>query len=267
MQKYYNEATMKKIVSTLALGALMASTASADLARVEAGVGAWSYKPSGIITYTDNDGTLTNTSDETAQTSAYLWLLVKHPIPILPNLRLEYVTIHDDGTGSGKYDGINFPAGTSTTMDLTQYDIIPYYNILDNTFWTTVDIGLDIKVADYEYHAKQVSPITVGGVSGVTEDYNDKGIVVVPLLYLRGRVEIPMTDIGFEADAKYVSYDGDTVYDARAKVDYTLSFLPIIQPAIEIGYRVQKYDFTSEDGKTYMNMDFKGLYMGIMARF
>jgi outer membrane protein len=269
MQKYYNEVIMKKLISSLALGALMATAASADFTRVEAGVGAWSYKPSGIITYTDNDGTLTNTSDEKAQTSAYLWLLIKHPIPILPNLRLEYATVHDDGKGEGSYNGYTFPAGTTTTWDLTQYDIIPYYNILDNTFWTTVDIGVDVKVVQSDYTAKNVqfnANNFFNGSSPLT-DYNEKDTAVVPLAYLRGRVEIPMTDIGFEADAKYISYDGDTIYDVRAKVDYTLSFVPVVQPAIEIGYRAQKYDFTSEDKKTKLNMDFGGLYMGIMARF
>jgi len=261
---------MKKILSSLALGAtILSTTASADLTRVEAGVGAWSYKPSGTILYTDNDGTLTNTSLEKSQTSAYVWMLIKHPIPILPNLRLEYATVHDDGTGSGSYNGYTFPADTPTTWDLTQYDIIPYYNILDNTFWTTIDIGIDIKVVESDYTAKnvQLNVSNIGTGNSVLTDYNEKDTVAVPLAYLRGRVEIPMTDIGFEADAKYISYDGDTIYDIRAKVDYTLSFIPVVQPAIEIGYRAQKYDFTSEDKTTKVNMDFAGLYMGIMARF
>ena len=264
---------MKKIVSSIVLGtSLLSTVASADLTRVEAGVGAWSYKPSGIITYTDNDGTLTNTSLEKSQSSAYVWMFIKHPIPILPNLRLEYATVHDDGKASGKYNGIDAKVGTPSTWDLTQYDIIPYYNILDNTFWTTVDVGIDIKVVESDYTAKSVSPISIPGgsltsVSGVTTDYNEKDTAVVPLAYLRGRVEIPATDIGLEADAKYISYDGDTIYDVRAKVDYTLSFIPVVQPAIEIGYRAQKYDFTSKDKKTKVNMDFGGLYMGIMARF
>jgi len=260
---------MKKIVSLLALGALMATAANADFTRVEAGVGAWSYKPSGIITYTDNDGTLTNTSLEKAQTSAYAWIFVKHPIPLVPNLRLEYATVHDDGKGSGSYNGYVFPADTKTTLDLTQYDVIPYYNILDNTFWTTIDLGIDLKVLQSDYTAKnvQVNPANIIGGGSVIKDYNEKDSAVIPLGYVRGRVEIPMTDIGFEADAKYISYDGDTVYDVRAKVDYTLSFLPVVQPAIEIGYRAQKYDFTSKDKKTKVNMDVSGLYMGIMARF
>ena len=263
---------MKKIISSLTLGSVLLSTvASADFARVEAGVGAWSYKPSGYLTYTDHYGTLKNTSLEKSQVSAYAWIFVKHPIPVIPNLRLEYATLHDDGKASGSYDGISAPAGTPSTWDLTQYDVIPYYNILDNTFWTTIDVGIDVKFIKSDYTAEGVSQIPGAGIlstiAGVPTDYNEKDNVVVPLAYLRGRVEIPTTDIGLETDAKYISYDGNTVYDIRAKVDYTLSFIPVVQPAIEVGYRAQKYDLTSDDKKTKLKMDFGGMYMGIMARF
>lgn len=260
---------MKKIISLMGLGLLLATTANADFARVEAGAGVWNYKATGEMVYTDSTGTLTNTTNGDAQSSAYVWLLVKHPIPILPNIRLEYSTIHDDGKGSGTYDSITFPADTPTTTDLTEYDIIPYYNILDNTFWTTVDVGVDLKVVDYDFTAKALttSPSSTFQYPVLTKDYNKKGSSVIPLAYLRTRVEIPVTDIGLEADAKFISYDGDTVYDARAKVDYTLGFVPVVQPAIEVGYRVQKYDFKNKDKTFHMNMDFKGVYMGLMARF
>ena len=262
---------MKKILSSLTVGAtLLSTTANADFIRVEAGAGAWSYKPSGVVTYTDNYGTLNNTSQEKAQTSAYAWIFFKHPLPIIPNLRLEYATIHDDGKASGSYDGIKAPVGTPSTLDLTQYDIIPYYNLLDNTFWTTIDVGIDVKIIQLDYTAKGVSQFSgsdTSSVLGVPTDYNTKGTAPLPLVYLRGRVEIPFTDIGIEADAKYITYDGNTAYDIRAKVDYTFGFIPVVQPAIEVGYRAQKYDFTSEDKKTKVNMDFSGVYMGIMARF
>ena len=255
---------MKKILSTMVLGSVLATVASADIARVEAGVGVWSYKPSGFISYTDYDGTLAHTSLEKNQVSAYAWLLIKHPIPIIPNLRVEYASVHDDGQTTGSYDGISAKKGTVSTLDLTQYDIIPYYNILDNTFWTTIDIGVDVKIINSDYTAKGVS--LLGGLL-TTEDYNKKATIPVPLGYIRGRVEIPTTNIGLETDAKYISYGGNTVYDIRAKVDYTLGFIPVVQPAIEIGYRAQKYDIQSEDKKTKVKMDFGGVYMGVMVRF
>jgi outer membrane protein len=256
---------MKKLISTIALGSLLATAASADFARVEAGAGAWGYTPSGSFDYTDNDGTLKNTSNETAQTSGYLWILVKHPIPLLPNIRLEYASMHDEGKATGSYDGITAPTDRDTILDITEYDVIPYYNLLDNTFWTTIDAGLDIKIVQTDYTVKDVTLNT--SVPPSIEDYNTKDTLIIPLAYLRGRVEIPFTGIGIEADGKYISYNGNTVYDVRAKVDYTLDFIPIIQPGIELGYRAQHVDVESDDKTLQANMDFKGVYFGAMLRF
>ncbi|MDO8453458.1 MAG: hypothetical protein Q7S59_02680 [Sulfurimonas sp.] len=41
---------MKKILSIVACGAIFATVATADIARVEMGVGAWAQKASGEIT-------------------------------------------------------------------------------------------------------------------------------------------------------------------------------------------------------------------------
>ncbi|MDD3060046.1 MAG: TIGR04219 family outer membrane beta-barrel protein, partial [Sulfurimonas sp.] len=140
--------------------------------------------------------------------------------------------------------------------------IIPYYNILDNTGWTTLDIGLDAKVVSLDYAAQGV---TIGTLA--SQNYSDSVTIVVPMAYLRARVEIPATNIGLEADAKYVTYDGSTISDMRAKVDYTLDFFPVVQPALEIGYRTQKIDIASSDVKSVINIEYSGLYAGLMLRF
>ncbi|MGB3961303.1 MAG: TIGR04219 family outer membrane beta-barrel protein, partial [Sulfurimonas sp.] len=152
---------------------------------------------------------------------------------------------------------------TPTSLKMKQFDIIPYYNILDNTAWTTLDIGLDAKVVSLDYAANGVTNNT----TSLTEDYSDSVTIVVPMAYLRARVEIPATNIGLEADAKYVTYDGSTISDMRAKVDYTLDFFPVVQPALEIGYRTQKIDIASSDVKSAINIEYSGLYAGLMLRF
>jgi outer membrane protein len=210
------------------------------------------------MNYTDNGADGAYTSDEKDYSQVYVWMLIKHPIPILPNLRLEYVSMEDEGSVSGTFKDFDVPIGQTTlTYKMKQYDIIPYYNILDNTAWTTLDIGLDLKVVDVSY---DVAPST--GFTG----YSDSEVVVIPLLYVRARVEVPATDIGLEADVKYVAYDGSKVYDVRAKIDYTLSFIPVIQPAFEIGYRVQKLDL-DDDENARVDMEYSGFYAGLMLRF
>ncbi len=254
---------MKKNLMALACSIALAATASADIGRVEMGAGAWMQTPSGDITYTESGLTASDVSEEKEETSPYVWLLIKHPIPVLPNLRLEYVTLANTGTATGKFKDFE-PTTTpaKTTLDMTQYDIIPYYNILDNTAWITLDLGIDLKVIDVDYKAEGV---TVNYVTNTT--YNDTASVVIPLAYVRARMEIPATNIGLESDVKYISNGSSTVYDIRAKVDYTLDFIPVVQPAIELGYRVQKFKIDDADVNGKMDLDFAGVYAGLMARF
>ena len=260
------EIPMKKILTSLAAVATLTTALSADFARVEMGVGAWSQTPSGYATRTDGDGFLnlegTYTSSEEDSQEIYAWLLVKHPLPIIPNIRLEYVSVSDEGKTSGKVNGIGVTDGP-TTLDTNQYDIIPYYNILDNNFWITLDLGLDIKVIESDTKVEGTSGIPPFTITGTIYDETDT--TVIPLLYVRTRVEIPVTNIGLEADAKVITDGTNTMYDVRAKIDYTLGFVPVVQPALEVGYRIQQ--LTVDDGDTQVDLNYAGVYAGLMLRF
>ena len=250
---------MKKIITILSLSALISSSLLADLARLEMGVGSWLNTASGEKTYTDNGANGVDTSLEEENSNLYIWTLIKHPIPIIPNLRLEYTNVSTKGVANGTFE--DFTASNSPTqLEMLQYDIIPYYNLLDNTAWMTLDVGLDIKVMDISYKAENVSTL-------LSTSYSETNNFVLPLLYTRARVEIPGTNIGLETDVKFVSYNSSKVYDIRAKVDYTLEFIPVIQPAIEIGYRTQKYDIDDSDIDGKLNLDFSGFYAGAVIRF
>ncbi|WP_324171901.1 TIGR04219 family outer membrane beta-barrel protein [Sulfurimonas sp.] len=253
---------MKKILTTLVCAAFLSSSISADIIKVELGVGAWAQASSGELSYADAGIKATDTSKEDSKTQAYLWVLLKHPVPILPNLRLEYVNLNNNGLATGSFKNFTAPTNSKTTLSVTEFDIIPYYNILDNTAWITLDVGLDLKVADIKYEADAVV------VDVVTTDYSDSVAVVIPLLYLRARVEIPKTNIGLESDVKYISYSGNTIYDARAKIDYTFDIKLPIKPAIELGYRVQKIKLEDDSaGNAKVDLNFAGVYAGLMLRF
>jgi len=225
---------MQKILKTLIGGAILASTLSADIARVEIGAGAWSHTPSGEVGMVDVVG-------QSEQTEAYAWALVKHPVPVVPNIRVEYAN-----TSVGNVAG---------AMSLTQYDVIPYYNLIDNTFWMTLDVGLDLKV----FNASMEDSM-IGMVSAQTDS------AVFPLAYVRTRFQLPLSGLAAEADVKYIEYSDNLIYDARVKLDYTFTSFPVIEPGIELGYRVQKID-TAELFDINMVSDFEGVYAGVMVRF
>lgn len=252
---------MKKVASWICFAALTTSSAYADMVRVETGIGGWNQQASGYISRTDGDGALalrgTYTSAEKKYTEIYAWALIKHPVPIVPNLRLEYVSIQDKGEVTGSVDNINLPLGGHAKYETKQYDVIPYYNLLDNTFWITLDIGIDAKFVQ--------TKTDVTDDATQTKVYSGSDSVVIPLGYLRARMQIPTTGLGVETDLKYITYSSATFYDARAKVDYTFDISPLVQPAIEIGYRVEKLYFSDSDSK--VDLRYKGVYAGAMLRF
>ena len=146
-------------------------------------------------------------------------------------------------------------------LSLTQYDAVMYYNILDNTFWTTIDLGLDVKFIEGNYK--------LSDTSGLLPAVDEKFDLTMVLPYMRARVQIPITNIGVEAIARGISYDNNTVIDAQLKLDYTMDFVPVIQPGLEIGYRHQQItlDGGTVGASAELDTTFSGVYGGIMVRF
>jgi len=253
---------MKKLLTTLACGAMLTSVASADMMRIEGGAGIWQQKSSGDASYTEtgyDDGEYKSKEDTYNQ--GYVWLMIKHPIPIVPNLRVEYVGIEDEGDVSGHFDDYT-AHGTTAKYEMKQYDIIPYYNILDNTGWTTIDLGIDLKVIDSTYTANNV----IDNSTGLATDYSDSSTVAVPLLYVRARVEFPY-NMAIEGIAKYIGYGDTHIIDTVAKFDYTMEFVPVVHPAIEVGYRYQSYKFDEDDSDGKVDLKFGGFFAGVMLRY
>ncbi len=237
---------MNKILSGLLLAGLLGVGAQADIVRVEAGVGMWQQDLTGTIT---NSG-ITVTEDTLGldtEEQVYAWAFVKHPVPVLPNLRLEYADVDFQGV----------VAGSNNQVSLKQLDAILYYNILDNTFWTTVDIGLDVKQVDATFRSDAI---------GLNENEN----LVLPAAYGRLRVEIPGTDIGLEGIAKYIKYKDTGLSDAEIKIDYTLVDILPVDVGLELGYRVQSIDIDASDFSglsTSADVDVDGVYFGATVRF
>ena len=256
---------MNKILTTLVSSAILASTLSADFARVEMGAGVWGQTPAGSMKTSDDSNIIklsgTYNTSEIESSEIYAWMLVKHPIPIIPNLRLEYTSITDEGKFD-RYIEKAYVGKSPTQIDMKQFDIIPYYNLLDNTFWMTVDAGIDIKVIQADVNVQAIDAYML---NPMVPNYSSSDTVAIPLLYLRGRIQIPTTNIGLESDIKYITDGDNTVYDIRAKVDYTFDIFPVVQPAIEVGYRIQKFDVDTDDTKGAL--EYAGVYAGMMLRF
>ena len=64
---------------------------------------------------------------------------------------------------------------------------------------------------------------------------------------------------------KATNYSDNKGYDFRIKLDYTLDFIPIVQPGLEIGYRIHKVQYAIGD---FINKgEYSGVFGGLMFRF
>ncbi len=247
---------MKKISLSAVL--LISSLLQADIFRAEMGAGVWSQSSSGTIKHKNDKYPidLVDDLDVSISKDIYLWAYFKHPVPLVPNVRVEYTNTTLDGSGSNfTYNSHNYSSKTDYELNIEQVDAIIYYNILDNLAWITVDLGLDFNFMKQSYKFDNQSAVSDS--------------IIIPQLYGRARFEVPTTNFGLESELKYFTYGDSTLSDIRVKIDYTFDFL-VVQPAIELGYRYQNIKTSHNDFSDLRNdsdITMSGVYLGAMLRY
>ncbi len=234
----------------------LASALTADMIRVQAGAGVWSAKTSGKADFGARESL--DMADayglKDSSSNGYFWAFIKHPVPVIPNIRVERTNYSTDGkvaTVSG------YTAGDKSELVLDQTDVSLYYNILDNTFWLTLDLGLDLKSVD--------GYLALTDSSGV--ETKNKVSSTIPLFYTRARIQVPATGLAFEADSKFVSYDGSTISDTRAKIDWSFFESPIVDLGVEAGYRTEKVTLDSSSIDLKTDFTISGAFFGVNGKF
>lgn len=162
------------------------------------------------------------------QIGAYL----EHPVPMLPNLRLDYTS------------DITFSGGANSVA-LNQMDVTPYYEILDNV--VDIDIGITAKV--------------LNGTSKTIiaeESFN----AVIPMGYLGAAVMLPGLPVSFAGSVKYIGFSGDSFTDARIKAVWDIAG----GLSAQVGYR---YESLKLDDRFDITTDatFKGAFAGLGFTF
>ncbi len=185
----------------------------------------------------DFDYKNTHTGFGNKDESAYqLGLFIEHPVPMIPNVRID-LTPKTSFRGT---DGI----GGSNKVSLTQTDITPYYEVLDNV--VEIDLGVSFKVLD----------ATVDGT--VNESLNE----VIPMGYLGIALTPPLSPLGIEGSVKYVGYSGDSLTDARIKLVWKIG----AGLGAQAGYRYESLKI-SDHFDLNSDVTFKGPFVGFNYRF
>ena len=95
---------MRLIVnSTLLLASLYSASASADFLGLYVGGGTWNHDPSGSFGSTQPGSDIIDVKPDLGlsdESETYLWAAFDHPIPLIPNIRVEMTGLNHDGVVS-----------------------------------------------------------------------------------------------------------------------------------------------------------------------
>ena len=239
---------MRKVIlatsSAVLAASFLPSLAQADIVGAGASVSYWDSDLSGKAATNGSVVDVENDLDLSSDSNANLTAYVEHPLPLLPNVRLNLTRLSLEGTGTlslGSFDGIPLNADVRSDFDLDQLDVTFYYEVLDN--WINLDLGLTARKLDGELVVQEV-----GGDQGVSETEVDG---VLPLGYFAARFDLPLTGVSVGAEGNIISFDGDSVYDVNAYGQYQISVLQL-----RAGYRKMAIDV--EDGDDVLDIEIDG---------
>lgn len=247
---------MKKLLLSSAASLVFTTTMQADFIGAEVGYASWSTNLTGNIQ--KGVGSLDFENDlgyGNRKTNNFIWAYIDHPLPFLPNLKIQKTNFADTASGtisnSVTFSGKNFSVSDSVNSSITldQIDVIPYWRILDN--WVNFDIGLNIKAIDGNIQ-----------INSATQHANEDFSVVLPMLYTKARFDLPLTGLSVEADMSYVGYSGNKFSDIKAGIVYETT----IGLGGTIGYRDQSITLDDIDD-IYGKLNIKGAYIGLFYHF
>lgn len=252
---------IKKAVLSVALGSiLIASQASADtLLGVYVGGDGWRSDVTGR--FGNSEPAPVFNFDSKTQGSYFIAL--EHPIPVLPNIRLAHNQLEAEGVSlidaQFSFGGEDFTANTSVAnrVDLTNTDIILYYELLDNSV-IALDIGVNGK------HIKGSASVVEQTQNGLQGE--ESVSQWLPLVYVNSKIGLPLTGLDVFAQGSYIGWSDSRMYDVQAGVAYEIIDSLAVDIRLKVGYRAVNLRLDDIDN-LYSNLDFKGAFAGIELHF
>ena len=238
---------MRKFTMSLILAlSALSSNANADALGLYIGGGVWDHDPSGSFG-TVGDSVIDMESDLNYKddSDSYFYIALEHPVPVLPNIRIEGASMDHTGQGGGfVFDGVPIPPGTSSSINLDTTDVILYWRLLDN--WVNLDLGLTARKVEADFIT---GPVTVS----VDE--------TIPMLYVAAQFDLPLTGLSVGGDINFASYDDNTYQDIRLRALYEIGVI-----GFELGLKSTSIELKDVDNIN-ADLDFKGVMFGAFLHF
>lgn len=222
----------------------------ADTIGFELGGGYWDASYSGDVIA---DVSIDSELGIDGSSATYIYAHIEHPIPFFPNLRLSQTNIDESGRGvltsSFNFEGASFTAGQSvaSSVDLSHTDVTLYYEL--------IDIGMDL---DLGVTARYIE----GEVS--LDSVSESAEIILPMLYVRGKFNLPFTGTYLGGQINAASYSGDSIMDADVKVGWQTENFIFPEFGVEVGYRSFSID---ADESVLIDLQADGVFVNLTAHF
>jgi len=218
---------------------------SAGAWGVEFAVGGWAQGPSGTLGYDvfSSDDILDVEKDLKYDTENRVTGRLKIDMPLfLPNIYLMATPVAFKETGQ-KENGFKFgdivfdPGPFESETVLEHFDAGFYYGIplLETATFDklNIDIGLNVRIYDYELKVRQES-------TGLRE--SESGTFPLPMVFVGVQLR-PIERLSLEAEGRGISYSGNHVYSLIGRIKFRITG-PLFFAG---GYRYDKADLDEED--------------------
>lgn len=237
---------MKKIV----LATMVATTfGMADFIGGEINLGYYSHTPTGTAQNKDDIVDIKDDLNWKNENDIFFKAYIEHPLPMIPNIKIGYTGFKQEGSGTvtdtfswGGIQLFSLSDDVYSKLDLNFYDITLYYELLDN--WLNLDMGLNIKYFDGAIDIETTKK----------HEHNDIQLPL-PMLYLKARLDIPTTNLSFQAEGDYISYEENNIYDLEIGARYEI----VVGFGIEVGYKSLKIKIDNVEDFS-MDANFNGVY-------
>ncbi|MFT4800116.1 MAG: outer membrane protein [Candidatus Azotimanducaceae bacterium] len=229
---------------------IVSLSAQADSIGFEVGGGYWDANFSGDVIA---DVSIDSELNIDSAGSTYIYAHIEHPIPFFPNLRIAQTNIDESGTGllstNFLYEGASFIAGQSvaSSVDLSHTDVTLYYELID--LGMDLDLGLTARYLEGE--------VSLGNVTESAE-------IILPMVYLRGKFNLPFTGTYLGGQINAASYSGDSIMDADVKIGWQTENFIFPEFGVEAGYRRLSID---ADESVLIDLQADGVFMNLTAHF
>lgn len=233
----------KAILSGLLLS--MSLTSMADVLGFSVGANYWKYDMGGSIRSPLTASESVGIKFDDA--SVNIFAAFEHPIPFLPNVRLQQNNIQ--ASGLIPLADANFQNGervyVSGDIDLSHTDVTLYYEILDN--WVNLDLGLTAKYFD------GYSRLNYEMLIDDESDFDDW----IPMVYGQAQFDLPFTGFSASATVSALSFDSNHVTD----LDMALKYQNNLGFGADLGYRTMDVDLKNINSfRSDLKID--GFYLG-----